>query len=383
LDNPSSTEFLASRQHTFPCEQCGAQLQYLEGSDSLKCTHCDHLHQIQLSREPIEEYDFHSTLAQLPGAAPNTVQYTVKCQACSAEFEFDKNLHADECPFCSTKIVVDSHEHRQIQPKSLLPFRINAKQASASYRKWLTRLWFAPNKLKKFARTDRKLNGVYVPYWTYDSATETRYRGERGDIYQVRQRVRVRVNGKMQTQTRLVNKIRWSPASGRVRRDFNDVLIYATNSLPRSMAKELAPWDLGELKPFQEEFLTGFQSEIYKLELDQGFDYAKQRMHPVIRQDIRRDIGGDQQRIHQSDTRHSNISFKHILLPFWIAGFRFRDRTFQFIVNGRTGEVQGDRPWSVVKIGLAVIGGLVLVGALGFLYLQGGTDGIQVQWNSY
>ena len=384
MENLDSTEYLAARQHAFPCEQCGAQLQYLEGSDSLECTHCRHQHKIQLSRIPIEEYDFHSTLKQLPGAAPDTVQYTVKCQACSAEFEFNKNLHADECPFCGTKIIVDSHEHRLIQPKSLLPFHINAKQASDSYRKWLSRLWFAPNKLKKFARKERKLNGVYVPYWTYDCATDTHYRGERGDVYQVRQQVRVNVNGKMQTQTRMVNKIRWSPANGRVGRGFDDILVYGADSLPRTMARELAPWDLNGLKPFQEEFLSGFQSEIYKVEIDQGFDYAKQRMHPVIRQDIRRDIGGDQQRIHQADTRYSNISFKHILLPFWIAGFRFRNKTFQFIVNGRTGEVQGDRPWSVIKIGLAVIAGALIMGAVGYQYLQGDVSGsgTQIRWNS-
>lgn len=161
------------------------------------------------------------------------------------------------------------------------------------------------------------------------------------------------------------------PVSGAVQRQFDDVLVYATDSLPRSMAKELAPWDLNELKPFQEEFLSGFQSEVYKVELDRGFDFAKQHMHPTIRQDIRRDIGGDRQRITHADTRYSQISFKHILLPFWIAGFRFRDKTYQFIVNARSGEVQGDRPWSVIKIGAAVILAAAVVGIMGYFYLQG------------
>jgi DNA-directed RNA polymerase subunit RPC12/RpoP len=338
-----------------------------------------------LSRQPIVEYDFHSTLQHLPGGAPDSVALTVKCSACSAEFEFDKDLHADECPFCGTRIVVDAEQHRVIQPKALLPFNIDAKQAGEAYRTWLKRLWFAPNKLKKYARKERKLNGVYVPYWTYDCATETHYRGQRGDIYQVRQQVRVRVNGRMTTQTRLVNKIRWTPASGVVRRGFDDVLVYATDSLPRKMARELAPWDLAELTPYQEEFLSGFQSEVYKVELDHGFDYAKERMHPVIRQDIRRDIGGDQQRISSAETRYSNVNFKHILLPFWIAGFRFRNKTYQFIVNGRSGEVQGDRPWSLFKIGAAIIAGAIILGSVGYFYTQGqgGFEQPLIQWNRY
>lgn len=377
-------EDYAARQHAFPCQQCGAQLQYLEGTADMACTHCGHQHRITLSRDPIVEYDFHSTLKDLPGGAPDVVQMSVKCNACSAEFEFDREVHADECPFCGTRIVVDATEHRVIQPKSLLPFRINAKQARASYQKWLKRLWFAPNALKKYARQDRDLNGVYVPYWTYDCGTHTRYSGQRGDVYYVKQRVTVTVNGKRQTRVRNVPKIRWTPVSGQVRRHFDDVLIYATDSLPRKMARELAPWDLTELTPYQEEFLSGFQSEVYKVELDQGFEFARDRMHPVIRQDIRNDIGGDRQRISHADTRYSDITFKHILLPFWIAGFRFRNRTYQFIVNGRTGEVQGDRPYSALKIAFAILLALAVAGAVGYVYLQqqagGGVTLPELDW---
>ncbi len=383
------TEQLKARQHVFPCEQCGAQMQYLEGSTEMVCNHCDHRHQITLSRDPILEYDFHSTLKQLPGAAPDAVRMAVKCNACSAEFDFDPDLNADACPFCGTRIVVDAKEHRIIQPKSLLPFRITAKQAKESYRRWLKRLWFAPNALKKYARQQRDLNGIYVPYWTYDCDTATSYRGQRGDVYYVTQQVRVNVNGRMQTRTRQVPKIRWTPVAGRVQRHFDDVLVYATDSLPRSMARELSPWDLNALAPYQEEFLSGFQSEVYRVELDQGFGHARERMHPVIRADIRRDIGGDQQRITDADTRYSGITFKHILLPFWIAGFRFRGKVYQFIVNGRTGEVQGDRPYSMIKIALAVITALILAGAFATFYAQtqeGGSasfDMPSINWNTY
>jgi DNA-directed RNA polymerase subunit RPC12/RpoP len=360
----------AARQHAFPCQQCGAQLDFQPGTTELGCEHCGHSHQITVSHEPIYEYDFHSTLKDLPGGAEEKVALTVKCQACSAETKFDSNIHADACPFCGARIIADTKEHRVIHPKSILPFKITSSQATESYRRWLSKRWFAPNKLKKHARKDRKLNGVYVPYWTYDCHTLTYYRGQRGDIYQVPRQVSVMVNGRRTTRTKMVTKIRWTPASGSTRRSFDDVLIYATDSLPRDFARELAPWDLGELTPYQEEFLSGFQSEIYKTRLDQGFDYAKQRMHPVIRQDIRAEIGGDQQRISAVDTQYSKIRFKHILLPFWVAGFRYRDKVYQFIVNGRTGEVQGDRPYSWIKIGLAVLFAAIILATLGYFGAQ-------------
>lgn len=354
-----------AQQHAFPCQQCGSKLVYQPGTDELGCEHCGHLHQISFSQEPIVEYDYHSTLRQLPEAAEQDIVVTVDCHACSAQFEFDASIHADECPFCGSNIVVDATDHRLIKAESILPFKITSNQAASFYEKWLKRLWFAPNKLKKYARKERKLNGVYVPYWTYDCYTVTQYSGQRGIAYQVPRKVSVVVNGRRTTRTRMVTKIRWSPVSGRVSRSFDDVLVYATDSLPRNMARELAPWDLPELKPFQEAFLSGFQSEVYKVNLESGFDLAKDRMHPVIRNDIRRDIGGDQQRIHNANTQYSDIHFKHILLPFWIAGFRFRNKTYQFIVNGRTGEVQGDRPYSWIKITATVI--LVAIIALAFI----------------
>jgi hypothetical protein len=67
------------------------------------------------------------------------------------------------------------------------------------------------------------------------------------------------------------------------------------------------------------------------------------------------DIGGDHQRVHSVDTNYRHITFKHILLPVWLSAYRFRERTFRFLVNARTGEVQGERPYSWIKITLLVL----------------------------
>ena len=78
-------------------------------------------------------------------------------------------------------------------------------------------------------------------------------------------------------------------------------------------------------------------------------------MADVIRSDVRRDIGGDEQRIAAIDTDWSDETFKHILLPVWMAAYKYNGKSYRFLVNGQTGEVQGERPWSVWKIAFAVI----------------------------
>jgi hypothetical protein len=45
----------------------------------------------------------------------------------------------------------------------------------------------------------------------------------------------------------------------------------------------------------------------------------------------------------------------------WIGAYRFQARVFQVLVNARTGEVQGERPYSGVKIFFAVLTVILLI----------------------
>ena len=90
-------------------------------------------------------------------------------------------------------------------------------------------------------------------------------------------------------------------------------------------------------------------------------------MERVIRRDVKFDIGGDRQRIHDVDTQVSDVTFKHILLPVWLAAYKYRGRTFRFVVNGRTGRVQGERPYSAINITIAVVLGLIVAAGIGYV----------------
>ena len=78
-------------------------------------------------------------------------------------------------------------------------------------------------------------------------------------------------------------------------------------------------------------------------------------MAQTIRTDVNRAIGGDQQLIQRLHTNHSDTTFKHLLLPLWTAAFNFRGKTYRFVVNGRNGKTRGERPYSIIKIAVAVV----------------------------
>jgi hypothetical protein len=133
--------------------------------------------------------------------------------------------------------------------------------------------------------------------------------------------------------------------------------------LPFQIAQSLEPWDLENLTDFDSKYLSGFLTETYQLEPQDGFKIAKDRMNQVILQSVKRDIGGDVQQVHSLETAYNDIKFKHILLPVWMNSYRYGGKIFHFVINARTGEVQGERPWSWIKIAaFAALIGLALYG---------------------
>lgn len=353
-------------EHRFPCDTCGSDLRFDPNAHQLKCDYCGNVQPIegtQRTSGSIKELDFRTAVADQLSEEEIEVTRVSTCPNCGATIEFDADVHAAECPFCATPVVADTGAHRHIKPRGLLPFGIDEAAARAALTGWLGSLWFAPNGLMDYARKGRKMNGIYVPYWTFDADTKSQYRGQRGTHYY--ETKTVMRDGKRQ-QVR-VRKTRWRPASGRVARFFDDVLVLASKSLPKKYTDGLEPWDLSALEPYKPDYLAGFRAEGYQVELTDGFTEARQFMDRMILRDVKYDIGGDEQRVSDVDTAVGDVTFKHILLPVWLAAYKYRGRTFRFVVNGRTGRVQGERPYSAWKITFAVLIGLIVALIAGYV----------------
>ena len=361
---------------SFPCAQCGAHLVFQPGTDRMVCPHCGHVNFIDSrSGEAIHEVDFRRALKdQISSTEIETTQVVV-CGNCGAAVERDEQERASVCPYCASPLVGDPGANRHFKPKGLLPFVLSEREGRKALDAWLGSRWFAPSGLRQFARADKRLTGIYTPYWTFDADTQSEYTGRRGDTYYVTETYTVQTNDGPSRMTRQVPRIRWSNVRGRVRRFFDDILVLASTGLPKTHADQLAPWDLHALVPYKADYLAGFRSEAYTVDLEEGFSEARAVMDLQIRRDIRFDIGGDHQQINSVDTQLGAITFKHILLPIWIAAYRYRGKSYQFVVNGRTGAVRGDRPYSAWKIVFAFLAGAAIMAALAYvLHVSGALD---------
>jgi ribosomal protein S27E len=369
--DPETPATAPGEEHRFPCDQCGGDMRFDPGNARMLCDHCGNTEPVGAgpwAGAALRELDFDAALAnKLPEAEIEETR-VLQCPNCGAQVEFDPATHAAECPFCATPVVTDTGANRHIKPRGVLPFALDEETARAAMTDWLGKLWFAPNGLQDYARKGRRMQGIYVPYWTFDADTKSSYTGERGTVYYETRTVMR--DGKRQQQQ--VPRVRWTPVRGRVARFFDDVLVLASRSLPKRYTDALQPWDLSALEPYQPQYLAGFRAEAYQVDLAEGFTEARTHMAAVIERDVRFDIGGDRQRIHSLETDVRDVTFKHVLLPVWLAAYKYRGETYRFVVNGQSGRVQGERPWSAIKIAIAVVAGLIVAGAVGYLYAMNG-----------
>jgi ribosomal protein S27E len=350
----------------FPCVQCGSDLRFAPGQTTLTCDHCGHAQAIPQVTETsraraLGELDLQRALADdLPQEASTDVR-TTTCPSCNAQVEFQGADHATECPFCATPVVVDTGTQRHIKPQALVPFALTEDQARGAMVGWMGGLWFAPNTLLEYARKGRALTGIYVPFWTFDADSASRYAGARGTHHTETRTRSVMVNGKSEQRSETVTRTSWTPVSGHVARAFDDVLVMGSTSLPERLGNDLTPWDLAALTPYSPDYLAGFRAEGYTVALPEAHVKARENMARVIEGDAKRDIGGDAQRVDSVDTDWSAETFKHILLPVWMAAYKYNGKSYRFVVNGQTGEVQGERPYSRWKIAFAVLAVAVLI----------------------
>jgi hypothetical protein len=283
--------------------------------------------------------------------------FEIRCSACGATVQFSGSLTATRCPYCAAPIEREGvHDAKsRIPVDGVLPFRVQDDGARQNLRGWVKSRWFLPSALRRDG-IQASFQGVYLPFFTFDAFTTNRFAGKRGIRHTM-----VVGSGKNRT---VVTYYTWHPVAGSFQRFFDDVLESAGSGLPDEQMSELEPWPLDGLKPFSAQFLSGFFARTYDVAIDHCFGCAKQRITEQIEADVRRRIGGDAQRVDSIETAWPALTYKHVLLPVWMASYRFREKPYRIVVNAATGEVQGERPWSAWKIFFFVLTLLAIGGAV-------------------
>lgn len=343
------------------CPQCGGVMDFNPATGNLKCPYCDYEEAIKVQEEApqkAEELDFFAaehTDNQNWGI--NTK--TVLCNACGAESIYDALQTSAVCPFCGSNQVMDANDQNTMAPGGVVPFSISDEQASVSFKKWIKRRWFCP-KLAKNSAKPKRFKGIYLPYWTFDSDTFSSYQGEYGITH-----THTDSEGETHSETD------WFKTSGTYNEFINDELVLASRNHDISILRKLEPFDTENNKTYKPEYIAGFVAERYSLGLKDAWENAKKAIYRKLKSNITDEIKMENSADHVRSlivtTEFHNITYKYLLLPIWLSNFKYKDKVYQFMVNGQTGKVAGKTPLSVPKIILTTLGVIAIIAILIYL----------------
>lgn len=344
------------------CDSCGGTMNFDPASGLLLCPYCGGTKEIKVNEEKFvaKELDYFS------GAEGNSCDWgtetkTVVCKGCGAETVYRAKDIANSCPYCGSNQVMEASAENVMAPGGVVLFRIDAKTASQCFKNWIGRQFFCPRQAKQSAKP-KAFQGLYIPYWTFDTKTNSQYYGQYG-----RQRT-VKVDGKTVTKTE------WYSTNGHYQIHFDDILVCGASDKNQQMLERIEPYDTKQVVEYKPEYMAGFVAESYTVKAKTAWERAKTKIASTIREGIRNKIQREHNTAHARvlnvQTSYLDVTYKYLLLPVWISSFQYNGKIYQFMINGQTGEVYGKTPISWQKV-------LMLIGAalLAFFLIWGTLEG--------
>jgi DNA-directed RNA polymerase subunit RPC12/RpoP len=331
----------------YECKGCGADLEFDASTQALKCQYCGSTEILEVEYKDATEHDFFASPPPYEGWGEGVASVT--CESCGATIAIDKKI-AGNCAFCETPYVKKAEQHQNIiRPEHMVPFKVDNKKAFQLFKQWIGKGFFRPSALKKM-HTLKQLHGVYMPFWTYDAKTYSQWSAMSGYYYYVNETYYETVGNQRVAKTRQVQKIRWVPSSGSRHDFYDDVLICASRGVDYNLVHKIYPFHLNQLVPYKKEYLSGWMAEEYAIDVRGGWSVAKKQVEGWETQKCGSEVPGDTHRDLRVYTYFNTITYKHILLPIWVASYHYKKKVYKFLINGQTGEVQGYAPISWLKV---------------------------------
>jgi DNA-directed RNA polymerase subunit RPC12/RpoP len=340
----------------FPCPKCGGELEWDPSRQEMHCPYCDSL--IPVPSHPgflAEEHDLLAFLEEHPKAEGYGVTLQqLSCKQCGATVQVPPGRRDLVCPFCASSYVIEAQapQAEVIKPESVIPFKVDKGRSQGLFREWLGSGWFRPNDLKRLGSLD-KIMGLYLPFFTFDADAQSTWTAMAGYYYTVVERVAVVESGRTVWRDRPVRKIRWEPASGSRADRYDDVLVPAVLDERLNLIMRIYPYETNQLSEYSPMYLAGFGILNADMPLKMVYQIARNNMEADQRARCSRDVPGDTQSDLSVKTALSGQTFKHLLCPLWAGSFKYKGKVFPFVVNGQTGKLYGEKPWSWIKIALA------------------------------
>lgn len=332
-----ATEMLA-------CSGCGGSMEFDPETQLLKCTRCG-LKIDFIKSDEVHELDLSAALENNAKWKEEALYF--RCEACGARVSVGRAETAGHCPFCGASHVIAEEDMQGLRPNGIIPFAFGPAEATAKFKAFAKKKFFAPNGFKKSVTADR-VCGVYMPYFTFDSYTVSEYSGRVGDEH----------TRTVQTKdgTRTETYVTWRYVSGTYDRFFDDLTIFAGSDADAAKLGSLGGHVSANVKTYDTEYLHGFVARRYEKTLDSAWGEAKRDMDRSIKSEIIAQQHCDRVDYINISTTHHSVTYKYLLIPVYVINFRHHKKSYVNYMSGMTGRIIGKTPVSAAKVTLFSLG---------------------------
>jgi predicted RNA-binding Zn-ribbon protein involved in translation (DUF1610 family) len=307
----------------FICQTCGGKMIFTPDGGSLTCAYCKRqltLYQAIEEGAVVEEHDFVVALATARGHSHPVATQAFSCQSCGVAFILGPGVLSLTCPYCASAYVIKVSETRElIPPEGVIPFGLTQLAAYKRLQEWLRE-----EGLRAEARTAPP-DGLYLPVWTFDVGGEVQWTGK--------------------VLERQYGWTGWVSQTGSDPIFYDDVLVPASHTLSAHLAEVVRHFRFDGLVPYDPGYLADWPAEVYQISVADASLAARRQAWEAARRAVT-----NRMKIHQiKDVTLSSAgmiieSFKLVLLPVWVAHYRYADGDYTVVINGQTGSVRGEKP---------------------------------------
>ncbi len=344
----------------YKCPNCSADLKFDPVTQKLSCEYC-------LSSFTIEEIKqiCADTENSIPSAEETNMQQDFEehtnlfhCASCGADIMCDDQQTALFCYYCHNPVILAGKMTGAYRPGKVIGFKLNREMALDMFNRWVQKRMFVPKEFKSEQQAE-KITGLYVPFWVADCNVSA-------DFSAVGKKIRHWVSGSYSyTETKEFRVVRRGniyvdgiPADGESKID--DLLM-----------ESIEPFDYSELKDFSMSYLSGFFADKYDVDKAGVFPRIRSRASQAGKKVIRDSIGSyNSLAVHVEQYNIMNTDWEYMMLPVWFMTYKYKDKVYEFAINGQTGKLAGTPPLDIRMLRLVSLGIGAAVAV--FLGLTGG-----------
>ncbi len=372
---PRPKETQVAAPQTFSCPQCGATTKFEVAAGGVACEHCGYTAAPKAQKVGLQAQVMEFTLETLSQAEQGwgVPRKELHCDSCGADMAIAENALTATCPFCaSNRVNLRTAPTDQLRPRFLIPFKVQPQATRELARKWLGQGWFHPDELGAAAIVDR-FAGIYLPFWTFSAQISSTWKAEVG--YEREERYYDSDDKAWKTRT----KIDWRWENGRVSINVADLLVCGNSHLSQAILKRVQPFNLTDLVSYAPDFLAGWQAQTYNLTLPKAWEQGKAEMREQAKKACYSDINSSHVRNFNMTADFDEESWRYVLLPVYVAAYKFENQVYQVMLNGQTGAIAGQKPvawWKIWLVIAAMLSPGLCLGLAGLPLLLAGGIGL-------